>query len=172
MSRLFKVLSVALAGIAIPGCEVATEPEVHLLASQFVPNLASGCYAVDFVWTASPTSDVRFSGPLTGDLEGTMASDFDPNSLKFAGSTLATSFFNYWTVTGGVLPEPVSFVTASRAINHLGDRPGSPAEVVEAADRHHATSGVQRANLTASIKVDFSVPPGHLVANFHGVICP
>jgi hypothetical protein len=101
-----------------------------------------------------------------------MDSDYDPNSLKFAGSTLATSFINYWTITGGVLPEPISFVTASRAINHLGDRPGSSAEVVEAADRHHATSGVQMANLTASIHVDFGVPPGLLVAKFHGVICP
>jgi hypothetical protein len=172
MSRPFKFLSMALVGIAIQGCEVATEPEAHLLPSQIVPNLASGCYAVDFVWTASPTSDVRFSGPLTGDLEGTMASDFDPNSLKFAGSTLATSFTNYWTITGGVLPDPISFVTASRGLNRLADRPGSSAAVVETTARHHATSGVQRANLVATIVGDFSIPPGGLVANFHGVICP
>jgi hypothetical protein len=171
MGRSRKFFSVALS-LAIPGCQVATEPRLPLVSEQVTSNLASGCYAVNFTWTATPTSEVRFSGPLTGDLEGTMDSDYDPNSLKFAGNTLATSFTNYWTITGGVLPNPVSFVTASRGINRLVDRPGSSADVVETTDAHHAASGVQRANLVATIAVDFRVPPGGLVASFHGVICP
>lgn len=172
MSRSSRFFSVALLTVAIPGCQVATEPRPHALSHQVEANLASGCYAVRATWTASPSGPTTFTGSLTGDLEGTMTSDFDPNSLKFAGSTLAVSFTNYWTITGGVLPASVSFVTASEGLNHLTDRPGSPATFFESTGRHRALSGVATANLSASNEVDFSLAVPLLVGTIHGVICP
>jgi hypothetical protein len=172
MGRSRRFPWVALLSLAIPGCQVATEPRLPLGSEQVTSNLASGCYAVRATWTASPSGPTTFTGTLTGDLEGTMTSDFDPNSLRFAGSTLSVSFTNYWTITGGVLPASVSFVTASDGLNHIVDRPGSPASFFESTGRHRAISGVGTANLSGSNKVDFSLDPPALVGSLNGVICP
>ena len=171
MNRPCRLFSIALLSAAIPGCQVVTEPNSHMLFQQVESNMASGCYSVRATWTASPSGPTTFTGSLTGDLEGTMTSDFDQNSLKFAGSTLAVSFTNYWTITGGVLPASVSFVTASEGLNHLMDRPGSPASFFESTGQHRAISGVAKANLSGSNKVDFSLAVPVLVGTLHGVIC-
>jgi hypothetical protein len=172
MIRAFRVSPVLLLSLAIWGCGSVTEPSAKLLSGQANANDVSGCYSVHATWTASPSGPTTFTGSLSGDLEGTMTSDFDPNSLKFAGSTLAVSFTNYWTITGGVLPAAISFVTSSDGLNHLMDRPGSPATYFESTGRHRATSGVDQANLTGSNKVDFSLAIPVLVGTISGVICP
>jgi hypothetical protein len=172
MSRSCRFFLVAILTVGIPGCQVATEPKSNMLSHRVESNLAPSCYAVRATWTASPSGPTTFTGSLTGDLEGTMTSDFDPNSLKFAGSTLAVSFTNFWTITGGVLPASVSFVTASEGLNHLMDRPGSPATLFESTGRHRAISGVAKANLTGTNTVDFSLALPVLVGALSGVICP
>jgi hypothetical protein len=172
MIRSRRVSPILLLLLATWGCDRVTEPAAGPLSERVNANEVSGCYAVHADWTASPSGPTTFSGALSGDLVGTMTSDFDPSSLKFAGSTLAVSFTNYWTITAGVLPAPVSFVTSSDGLNHVVDRPGSPATYFESTGRHRAISGVQQANLTASNKVDFSLAIPVLVGAISGVICP
>lgn len=162
----------AIACLALTACDQSTGPGTAHLSGKASLNATSGCYAVRFTWTASPSGPTTFSGSLAGDLEGTMTSDFDPGSLKFAGTTLSVSFTNHWSVTGGILPAPSAFVTVSEGLNHITDRAGSSATTFESTSIHHALSGVAKANLNSSAVVDFAVIPPTLVANFNGVICP
>ncbi len=136
---------------------------------------ASGCYTVKF--TVIGESFTPGGVPLepfavTGDLVGTTESVPDvPGSLKFAGVTVRFAGVSYWHITGGVVPGLGQFTTSFDNLNHVTDRPGSPATLFENQGKHRALEGVQKANLT--YKGTFNlVPSPYLRHDFQGVICP
>jgi hypothetical protein len=135
----------------------------------------SGCYAVKFSVVGDsfgPGGEPIAPFVVSGDLVGTIESVFDlPDSLKFAGVTVKNAGVSYWHITGGVVPNLGEFTTSFDNLNHVIDRPGSPATLFENQGRHRALEGVQKANLT--YKGTFNlVPSPFLSHHFKGVICP
>lgn len=151
-------------------CDRPTGPEIFDLPASAVTNAVSGCYTVRFTWNGTISGPTTVSGPLTGDLIGTLTTDLDFSTISVTGSTMSISGTGYWQITGGVLPAPLNFETAIENRNQLTDRPGSPATEVENMGRHSALSGVSHANLTYRGAVDFLVQSGP-VHDYHGVIC-
>jgi len=145
-------------------------------SSPLAPSLSvsanSGCYAVAFHFKIDPVPDGwSYIAVLTGDLVGTAAVDFDPNSVTFAGITLANNGTQTWNVSGGVLPAPVTFRTSFDNRNFFSDRAGSPAGTVENIGTHRVLSGVRVANL--SYHGAFTSDPAPQVnEDYRGVICP
>jgi hypothetical protein len=164
-------LSSALVLAAMFACDRPTGPTVDLSARADA-SVVSGCYSVRANWRGETvTGPTTITGPLSGDLIGTFTSDFDFSTIRITGSTMSLSGNGYWNITGGVLPAPVSFVTAIDNRNQLSDRPGSDATVFENMGRHRALSGVSVANLTYH---GGTVTDGTFLVSldFHGVVCP
>jgi hypothetical protein len=138
------------------------------------PDLAvagnSGCYTPKFTVTLVPINDFLFAGVVTGDLEGTVALEFDPGSIKFAGVTLSNSGIAHWEISGGIIPTLGDFATEFSNRNLLTDRSGSPATLFENIGNHRATGGVSMANLTY-LGAFTVVPSPEAVLEFQGVIC-
>jgi len=118
-----------------------------------------------------PTGPASLEGLVTGELEGTVSLEFDFGSVKFAGVTVANSGTAHWSITGGMIPAPVTFDTEFDNRNVALDRPGSPATLFENTGKHRAVGGVERANLT--YKGTFTtLPSPRGDHDYQGVICP
>ena len=156
----------AVAVFTLAACDRSPVEPAHLTGSF---SAVSSCNAVAFHVAAVPTSPGTFTGPITGDLEGTASFQFggDP---KVTGKTLAATGIASWTITGGVVPVPLTFTTEFDNRNLNSDHPGSPATVIETLGKHRALSGVNSANL--EFRGVVTVAPAVVVnLDFRGVIC-
>jgi hypothetical protein len=130
----------------------------------------SGCYTVAFNVTATLMGPLGATGVVTGDLEGTQTIEFDGSSVGFAGKTVSISGTATWTITGGVVPAPLSFTTTFDNRNLLVDRPGSPATLFENIGTHRALAGVAMANL--NYQGTFTLVPAPVADHdYRGVLC-
>jgi hypothetical protein len=163
----YRIPSIALAAFVTIGCsETQRDP-----TDAFTPTFdgASGCYSVKFNIKITPAG-MGGEGQITGDLEGSVITAFDPASLRFVGATLMNGGTYSWSITGGVVPGLGEFETQFENINILVDRPGSRFGSEHNA-KHRALSGVKKANLTAH--GTFRPVPTPLVdQDYNGVICP
>jgi hypothetical protein len=131
---------------------------------------ASSCYTPKFSVTLVPITFFTFKGVLSGDLEGEVLVQFDPNSVGFAGKTISNAGTAHWDITGGVIPGLGAFQTTFDNRNIAVDRPGSPSTRFENTGKHRALDGVAKANLT--YKGAFSaVPTPEVHHDYRGVIC-
>jgi xanthine/uracil permease len=126
---------------------------------------------VTFHATLPESGTAIYEGVLSGDLIGSVSIVFDlPGSPKFAGATVSNAGTATWTVTGGVLPAPLTFATTFDNKNFFLDTPVSPATIFENIGKHRATSGVTKANL--QYKGVFDATTGIIDHEYWGVICP
>jgi hypothetical protein len=141
----------------------------------FAPHLAvagrSGCYTVQFNVAFVPTGALGGQGVLTGDVNGTVGIQFEAASIQFAGATFSNSGTATWSITSGIIPGPLTFLTVFENMNVLIDRPGSPPTLFENIGRHRAVTGVETANLHYT--GTFTLVPSPLGDHdYQGVICP
>ncbi len=163
----YRIPSIVLAAALVVGCSETHRNPTESLAPNF--DGASGCYGVKFNIKITPAG-MGGAGQITGDLEGSVTSAFDPASLRFVGATLMNGGTYSWSVTGGVIPGLGEFETEFDNINILVDRPGSYYGS-EHNGKHRALSGVKTANLT--YHGTFRQLPTPLVdQDYNGVICP
>ena len=141
----YRVLSVALAAFVAIGCSENQRGPTEAFTPTF--DGASGCYSVKFNIKIVPSGMSGSQGQITGDLEGSVITAFDPASLRFVGATLMNGGTYHWSITGGVVPGLGEFDTQFDNINILVDRPGSRFGS-EHNGKHRALDGVARANLT------------------------
>jgi len=126
---------------------------------------------VKFVVFPMPAGPFSGSATVSGDLEGTSTTEFDPGSITFAGVTIHNSGVTHWDITGGVVPGLGTFVTEFDNMNIAIDRPGSPGTLFENIGKHRAVDGVAKANLRYRGTFDL-VPSPHGEHHYQGVICP
>jgi hypothetical protein len=160
MKKLF--IPLLFAALAV-GCGGDMPTDTDVPSADFAVAGNSGCATVQFNWSTVPTS-----GPVTGDLEGTVSYTFI-GGTKFAGATQKNGGTAHWDITGGVLG-PMTFETEFDNMNIAIDRPGSPGTLFENIGKHRATSGVTKANLHYA--GTFSLLTFMLDHDFQGVICP
>lgn len=162
-----------LVALVVGGCTEQEAPTAYdpvPLAPDFAVAGQSDCYTVLFKVRLSPTGVRRQAGTATGDLEGAVSVQFDDPPFDFAGITVRNTGSADFAITGGIVPAPFAFSTSFHNMNHLIDRPGSPATLFENIGRHRATSGVAMANLT--YRGTFSaVPLPQTDHDYRGVIC-
>ena len=152
------------AGVAVPG------PAAERGSTAMTSARASDCYTPKFTVTLVPINDFTFDGAVSGDLEGEVLVQFDPNSVGFAGKTISNAGIAHWDITGGVVPGLGAFQTTFNNRNILVDRPGSPPTRIENTGGHRALDGVAKANLT--YRGAFSaVPTPQAHHDYNGVIC-
>lgn len=138
-------------------------------SAAFVVAGNSGCYTVNFRTALSPTAFPTFTGPVTGDLQGTIELTFDlpfvVNGKKAFGSGPVT-----WNITGGIVPGvPFTFRTASSALTlFLND---NDPLLLETHGTEKALDGVRLANFTSHGVTDISGAQV-TVLDYRGVICP
>jgi len=145
----------------------AVEPAARVPVARLSASTSS-CYTVSFNVQLVPTAS-DFSGPVTGDLVGTVSLVFN-GDIKFTGNTLSNSGTASWTITGGVVPTPLNFTTTFDNRNLFSDRPGSPATLFENIGTHRALTGVAKANL--NYHGTFTIVPSELANHdYRGVIC-
>jgi hypothetical protein len=139
------------------------------LAPDFAVAGASGCVTPHFATALTFVGPGTFSGPITGDLEGTATFVFTPGSDTFNRVTHKNSGTAYWEITGGVLGA-VTFETAFENKNLNQVTPPSPFTVWENIGSHRATDGFRMANLTYT--GTFSLTSLSGVFDHQGVLCP
>lgn len=168
-------------------CAGGDQPGAPAMSGPAAPSLASGaggvattmggekCYSVQFVASA-PGAPGNLTFSLTGDLVGSMTTEFDPSTYKysgpmppFSGGTEVLDAMGAWVITGGVVPGLSTFRTTFTNRNLLSAVAGSTPDVYENIGSHRADSGVSKANLT--YKGTFSIAGG-CVHRYQGVICP
>ena len=170
MKSVTLVVTLVAAGVLV-ACSDPTSVESPV-GPQFEVAGNSGCYTVAFKVVSVPTGPLQFSGPVTGDLEGTVTFDIDPGTFKLPGQSQTSSFGATadWVITGGIIPGLSSFRTADQLVNLPIDRPAITS--YENIGTARAISGVRIANLSFKGTTTF-VPPS-LVSDhdWQGVICP
>jgi len=165
MKRMIIPLLLATLGFGC-GSDVPTGTDIP------VPDLAvagnSGCATVRFNVAMTFVGNRVYTGPVTGDLVGTVTQTF-VGANTFAGANVKNGGTAEWDITAGVLGA-FTFETTFENMNFLTDRPGSPFDMFESIGKHRATGGVQKANLTyigtfplATLTTDH---------DYNGVICP
>ena len=170
LSRTRSLVPLAVAALSACG-QFPTERASRSAAPTFLAD-RSACTVVNFTVHLTPTAEpFHLVGQVNGDLEGTVSFAFDPGSIAFHGATVHNSGTAHWTITGGTVSGLGSFDTAFDNLNHLTDRPGSPATLFENTGTHRAISGVSMANLTYKGTFDggSTLSGTH---EYHGVICP
>jgi len=141
--------------------------------SQVRPNFGlagnSGCYTVQFSVALVPTNFPTFTGPVTGDLEGTAELTFDL-PFVFRGVVGFGAGPTSWDITGGIVSEvPLAFRTQGSALTLFA--PDNDPLLLETHDRHKVIDGVRKANFTGHGVTDITGPQVTRL-DYHGVLCP
>jgi hypothetical protein len=153
-----------------PWATAGTSGALRASSASDLADASSACRAVAFHVVAVPSGPATFTGAVTGDLDGTVTVTF-VGAPNVTGNTLVAPATASWTITGGVVPAPLAFVTEFDNRNMTSVRPGSPPTIIETLGAHRAVSGVGLANLHYDGVV--TVGPSVVVnLDFRGVICP
>lgn len=85
MNNIIRWLTLMLF-LGLLACEESVNPVAMESTQEATSGLAKGslCYTVQFDVTAHRMTNTHFEGKVTGDLEGTIITDFDLTSVTFA----------------------------------------------------------------------------------------
>lgn len=155
--------------VLVVGCSRDAPTGLDEPVLNFAAGGSSGCYTVsgDIAQSGRFPS---FSGTISGDIEGSVATQLDPASARAAGTVRFNSGEQTWHVTGGNVPDLIG-----RTV-----RLALESEIVFAQPplgrnntRARVIDGAEAGNLTYHGTLNASPPPPFAVrVEYHGVICP
>jgi hypothetical protein len=127
---------------------------------------SSGCYTVKFTTRLTHVSGIVFTGPVAGDLQGTVDvvfNEFHPGT----GATNLVAADATWHITGGIVRELIGRSFVTRFTNRNVAQPGPVTKNIGSLD---VISGVKKANV--HYVGETSNFTGEPTLHFIGVICP
>ena len=140
---------------------------------EFTPNFAesgnSGCYTVSGTITQTGLAP-SFSGTISGDIEGDVATQLDLTSSRAAGQVRFSTADQNWEVTGGTVPELIG-----RTVRLTLETEIVFAQPPVARNNTRATvvGGAEMGILTYHGTLNASPPPPFAThVEYRGVICP
>ena len=156
----------ALLGLAL-GCRGELPTGTQDLTPNFAVAGSSGCYTISGALDQAG-SPVVLSGPISGDVEGTVVSVGGPTVVQ--GAVVFRPVAQTWEVTGGIAA-PLIGQTLHLENDFVGITAQAPLLRVNTEAR--VVDGARMGNLTYHGTTDLSNFPAitsHL--EYHGVICP
>lgn len=164
-----RYLTVLTGVVLAAGCGADARNGADVFEPQFSRAGNSGCYTVSGE-IAQTGVFPSFTGSITGDIEGTVLTQFDPTSRRVAGRVTFTSGLQTWDVTGGSVPELVGQkVVLTLESEVVLARP----PVGRNSTTARIVSGAEAGNLTYHGTVITSPPPPFATnVTYRGVICP
>jgi hypothetical protein len=125
----------------------------------------SGCYTVSGALDQTVQPDGSLSGPISGDIEGTVVTVGGPVDIH--GVVVFRPVWQTWEVTGGIV---VPLIGTS--VHFENDFTGIFAQppIVLVNTKMRVADGARKGNLTLHGWTDHSTSSSHL--EYHGVICP
>jgi hypothetical protein len=150
--------------LLIIGCSDQSGPTAP--TTELAVGGSSGCYTVKFLTMLTHVSGLVFTGPVTGDLQGTVDvvfNEFHPGT----GATNLVAADATWHITGGIVPELIGETFVTRFTNRNVAQPGPVTKNIGSLD---VISGVEKANV--HYVGETSGFTGEPTLNFTGVICP
>lgn len=159
--------AVFLVAALVVGCDEQSAPTEGVTPSLGEAG-SSGCYTVEFT---DHIDNVSGSSQLTGDLEGSTETVWDPSvPTKLVGVTYRSTNIRTYEITGGIIPQLVgqSFMTELVLKNMFP--PDNDPTVISNIGTERALEGVNKANLTLHGQTSLVTLLSEL--NYRGVICP
>ena len=157
--------------LALLSFTLACNGEAPTSVQELTPNFgmagSSGCYSVSGALDQAG-NPVTLSGPISGDVEGTVVTVGGPTVVR--GAVVFRPVEQTWEITGGIV-EPLIGRTLHLDNDFVGITAQLPLVRVNTTAR--LVGGAQLGNLTYHGTTDFSAFPqitSHL--EYHGVICP
>lgn len=161
-------LPLLLVGL-VAGCNEDSPNDPYLVSPSFATAGSSGCYTVSGEIAQTGVSP-SFSGTISGDIEGDVATQLDPAGAGSAGQVRFSRGLQTWEVTGGNVPELVGRTVRLTVETEIVfaqppvGRNNTRARVIE---------GAGSGNLTYHGALNASPPPPFAVrVEYHGIICP